>query len=128
MVQESYLGVGLKYPTQLVNGSAVLAHSRELIQQSIYVILSTPIGERFMNPAFGSRVEEMIFEQNDEILKSMLRLFISDALEKWEKRIKFVDVKFEQDDSLINCLISYRILSVNEIDSYVYPFYKKLNY
>lgn len=128
MEKESYLGRGLKYPTVLVNGSAVTASSRDLIQQSIYIILSTPVGERFMLPEFGSRCEEMIFEQNDEILCSMLRLFINEALEKWERRVKFLDVKFEQSEAHVNCTIMYRILASNEIESYIYPFYKRLNY
>ena len=122
----AYLGTGLKYPTQIVNGKAVIAKSDNLIQQSIYIILSTPIGTRFMLPEFGSRVSELLFETNDTILYSMLRLFISDALEKWEKRIRFKDVQFEQNNDVLMCTIKYKILASNEIDSYIYPFYKKI--
>lgn len=121
-----YLGTAIKYPITIVNGKPALVTAEDNIKQSILQILSTPQGHRLMLPEYGSRLEEMMFEQNDDILKNMVRLFISDALSTWEKRIKFKNVSFEQENDVILCNISYLILASNEIDSFVYPFYKKL--
>lgn len=121
-----YLGTAIKYPITIVNGKPALVNADENIKQSILQILSTPQGHRLMLPEYGSRLEEMVFEQNDDILKNMVRLFIMEALSTWEKRIKFKNVSFEQENDVILCEISYLILASNEIDSFVYPFYKKL--
>lgn len=128
MNDKAYLGVGLKQPLSLVNGKAALASGEDLIKQSIFVILGTPVGDRFMLPEFGSRVEELIFEQNDLVLQQMLKLFISDAIQTWEKRIKYLDTTFSFEDTTVYCQIKYRILTSNEIDSYIYPFYRQLKY
>lgn len=78
---------------------------------------------------YGSRLEEVLFEQNDEVLQSMLRLFIYEAIRDWEKRVRFEDVEFERvSPDRVNCIISYKILKSNEIDSFVYPFYQQLIY
>lgn len=125
-----YLGQGVKYPTTLVNGKALLTNDRDLVEQSIKIILSTPKGVRFMLPEFGSRLNELMFEQNDEVLDDLLSYFIYEAITAWEKRVKFVKVEFSRDDSeeaTVFCKISYRIIQSNEINSFIYPFYKKLS-
>ncbi len=125
---KDYLGVGAKYPVQTVNGKMRITEKETLVEQSIFIILSTPVGSRFMLPEFGSRVEELIFEQNDILLQNMLRLYIAQALENWEKRIKFVGVNFSIEEETILCTINYKLLYGNEIQSYIYPFYRQLKW
>ena len=124
-----YLGQGTTYPTALVNGKSLLINDRNLVEQSIKIILGTPRGSRFMLPEFGSRLNELLFEQNDEVLEDLITYFIYEALTMWEKRVKFVGVVFKRDqndESVLYCDIRYRILQSNDIDSFIYPFYKKL--
>ena len=124
-----YLGQGTTYPTSLINGKSLLVNDRDLVEQSIKIILGTPRGSRFMLPEFGSRLNELLFEQNDEVLEDLITYFIYEALTMWEKRVKFVDVVFKRDqndESVLYCDIRYRILQSNDIDSFIYPFYKKL--
>lgn len=123
-----YLGKGLAYPTTLVNGSATLVREADLIKQSISIILKTPKGSRFMLPEFGSRLDELMFEQNDEVLRDLLRFFIYEALTQWETRIRFQSVAFSQDREAVYCELKYTILKSNEIDSFIYPFYRQLKY
>jgi len=125
---KDYLGVGMKYPATTVNGKAKLIEKEELVKQSIFIILATPIGSRFMLPEYGSQLEELLFEQNDTLLENLLRLYIAQALEKWEKRIKFVSVSFLHEEAMVKCIIKYRLLYGNEIDSFIYPFYRRLKW
>jgi phage baseplate assembly protein W len=127
MIQR-YIGTGLKYPLQQDElGKAVLIKGQELIRQSISKILSTPLGSRFFNREYGSRIKELIFEPNDDILKGLLEFHIEDAIAKWEKRVEYIDTQFhfDHDKSLINCIIYYRIHSSNQQDSLVWPFYRQ---
>lgn len=123
-----YLGQAIKYPIELKNGSGVLTSGKELIKQSIADILSTPKGTKFFLPEYGSRIRQLIFEQNDEVLEDLLTLFIFEALQEWEQRAKFTGVSFNRLDNRTDCIISYRILNSNEIDSYIFPFYRSLKY
>jgi len=123
-----YLGTGLQYPITLPNGKGVLVSDIELINQSIDIILSTPIGTRLFLPEFGSRISEVFFEPNDSVLTDYLVLFIHEALAIWETRIKVLKVQSVVQGTEIVSTINYRVLSSNEVASYIYPFYKKIQY
>lgn len=75
---------------------------------------------------YGSDMEEGLFELGDGILQGLLRHYIKDAF-VWEKRAKFKNVTFESsDEGVILCNVEYEILAVNEVDSFVFPYYTKL--
>jgi phage baseplate assembly protein W len=124
----AYLGTALKYPISLVGGRAALVSEFELINQSIADILSTPLGTRLFLPEYGSRCEEFIFEQNDDILEGGLEMCIFEALQQWEGRTRFVSVEFTTTVDKVACLIRHQPLQSNEIKSFVYPFYRSLQY
>ena len=122
-----YLGTSATFPLRLIDGAMGTIGGLDLINQSILTILNTKQGTEFFLPELGSRLHELTFEPNDEVLKDFIRLFIFEALSAWEKRVQFISVDFEKptEDSL-NCKINYRILQSNEIESFVYPFYRTL--
>lgn len=122
----AYLGVAVKHPIALVSGRGVLTAGQQLIDQSIQEILSTPQGTRLFLPEYGSRLEELLFETNDEVLAGMIRLFVSEAIAVWERRIRFVDADLTIEESLVLINITYEILASNQIRSYIYPFYRKI--
>lgn len=123
-----YLGQAVTYPSQLVNGKAALINDKALVEQSIKIILDTPKGTKFMLPEFGSRLRELAFEPNDEVIEDMAGYFIYEAIRDWEKRVLYVSTQFEHDNeqAVMLCHIKYKILQSNEIESFIYPFYRKL--
>jgi phage baseplate assembly protein W len=122
------IGIGLTYPTELTNGSWDLVTGNDLIKQSIFSILETPMGSRFFNPDFGSDINELLFEQNDVIVESLARVFIKDALEKWEKRVKFKAIGFRRETAVLYIKISFVRKDTGEEDSMIYPFYRQIKY
>lgn len=127
-MKQAYLGKGLSYPTKLVGGSWEYLDSTELITQSITTILNTPVGSKFFLPEFGSRLKELVFEPNDEVLEDLLSTFIYEAIRDWEKRVEYISSSFSRGDNVIFCVITYRILASNEVNSFVYPFYRGLKH
>jgi phage baseplate assembly protein W len=120
-----YLGTALKYPITLVGGCPINVSGIEAIEQSLLDILNTLISSVFFLPEYGSRVEELIFEPNDEVVESLLSVFIEEAIGDWEKRTKFVGVTFERKDAAINCHIVHQIIGLNKLTTTVYTFYRK---
>lgn len=59
----------------------------QVIRTAIEMILKTRPGERVMRPEFGAGVEDLLFEQNDEVLAITLRGVIEEALATWEDRV-----------------------------------------
>ena len=131
-----FLGKGLRYPFrfQSVSGgiqiSTTTSREHEHIRESILQILGTRIGERFMNPEFGSRLKDLVFEQNDEVLKGLLRHYVIDAIKRWEKRVIITEVHFDDrplniDGNLLLVHIAYRVIQSQVDGNLVYPFYRE---
>jgi len=133
-VDTRYLGKGLRFPFQIATrdggigtiGSTSLSEGEDRIIQSIKQILGTPIKRRFMRRDFGSRLNLIPFEPNDEITAVLIKHYIREALAIWEKRIYVgsITVDFtDRDDGLCYVGITFRIIKTNKIGNMVYPFY-----
>jgi phage baseplate assembly protein W len=127
------VGNGIDFPFHFTTGGQVgtIAQSNagERVRDAIHVILTTRIGERFFNPEFGSRLYELIFEPNDNILKRLLVFYTAEALERWEKRIQITRITllddYNDDRSTIGISIEYYIRNSHIKGSYVFPFVRE---
>ena len=126
--EETWIGKGMQFRNTFNTdtGQIISNASASRLHQSIFLILSTAIGERFLVPDFGSNLHKRVFEQNDYILRDLIQLDVKQALAKWEPRIEVisVEVQSESEGNTLPVNISYRIKSTNMIDNYVYPFKK----
>jgi phage baseplate assembly protein W len=124
----SFFGYGAIFPIVLENGKAKLFTGKELIRASIVQILAWEVGERFFLPEFGSRTQTLLYSPNDRTLEKLLYTFVYQAISKWEKRVQpiaFV-IKERTADKIVT-EITYRIKADNSVDSFIFPFYKKIN-
>lgn len=129
MPVQDFIGNGLTFPIQLQNGRPLLSSGFDLIQASIRNILSYELGTRFFLAEFGSRLNDLIEEPNDEILANLLNQFIIGAVIKWEKRIQTISTSIvNEDDTTIFISITYQVLNVNTPDNFIWPFYKQIIY
>lgn len=127
------LGMGLRFPFAFAKRSGgaqvstVTSMDHAHIHESILQILGTRPGERFMNPEFGSRLRDLVFEPNDSILEGLIRHYVIDAIERWEKRVYVTDVTFDGspetvDANTIPVRISYRVIDTQVSGNLVWPF------
>lgn len=124
-----FIGNGITFPIQLHDGKIVVDSGFNLIRASIITILSFQIGTRFFLAEFGSRLEELLEEPNDEILHNLINTFVIDAVTKWEKRVSTISTSIESiNDEQINIQITYQVLNSNTVDNFIYPFYKQIIY
>ena len=134
---QDFLGTGLRFPFRFdprtggVQGSAPkTATDPEHLRQSILQILRTQPGERFLRPEFGSRLHELVFEPDDEVLKGLVRHHVFEAVRRWEKRVVVTDVSFEEpaegsDPHVLPVKIAYRVLQGPVEGTLVYPFHRE---
>ena len=126
-----FIGGGITFPLQIVNGKVLIKSDFSLIRSSIGIILNWQIGTRFYNESFGSRIWECLEEPNDNVIKSLLSHFIIESLTTWEKRIELRNgsityTKVNHDK--INIALTYRLRNSNIEETYIYPFYKEIIY
>jgi phage baseplate assembly protein W len=126
--EATYLGTSIAYPLRLVNGKPALVSGRESVRQGITALLDTQVGSRFFLRDYGSRLSELIFEPNDVVLEDMLTFFVGESIKKWEKRVRFIGCSFKTTNEIVNIEVRYEILNSNEIDSFIYDFYRELKY
>ncbi len=137
-MNHDFLGKGLKFPVQIQQRTGSLQVSsgsssgHDHIHEAIIQILSTRPGERFMRPEFGSKLKDLVFEPNDQVLKGLIRHYIVAALKRWEKRVIITDISFgdsalNTDRHLLPVKISYRIIRSQVEGNLVYPFYREIS-
>jgi len=77
-----------------------------------------------MDYGFGCKIHDLMFKLNTPATRSHARMYIYEALIRWEIRvdIKRIDISDDSSSELI-IDIEYIIKEINVIDNLVYPFY-----
>jgi len=94
-------------------------------------ILSTALGNRFFLPSFGARINELLFEPNDDIFADMVRVYIAESLSRWEKRVQLLSVDILTTINDLNqytskIVINYKVVNTQITGNFVYPFVRRL--
>ena len=79
------VAVGIKLPIVGVDGRLFdLSYSTEdQAISNLKNLILTRQGERLMQPLFGTKLQDSLFEQNDDILKASIKDSIERAVEFW---------------------------------------------
>ena len=119
------LGKGLSVDFGLDSmGEIKMSSYEKSVEESIYIILSTKIGERVYSSEFGCRIHELMFESNNVRTQTMAKRYVEEALNQFEPRINILNIEvFSLDEKSINISIEYAVIESNSVNNYVYPFY-----
>jgi phage baseplate assembly protein W len=121
------IGQGWKFPIRVnPQGGIDWSSGPSRIQQAIWIIISTSLGERVMRPKFGAGASDFVFESNSSAKRAGLASQIQTALTTWEPRITInqVTVTASPDQAgLVLAAVTYTIRSTNELFNMVYPLY-----
>jgi len=123
-----FLGQGWAFPVTVGGGKVQLAAGADDIRQALLIILQTAPGERVMLPAFGCRINELVFAAGNATAVSLAQLYVKQALDRWEPRIQTLQVNVTITPQQPNCLqiaVDYLIRDRNQPANLVFPFYLK---
>ncbi len=126
--QNSFLGTGWAFPPAFSKGpqSVVMVNDEEDIRQSLEILLTTSIGERFLRPEYGCDLRRYLFEALDEGLVAYIRDLVGNAILYHEPRIKLTDLALtpQSDEGMLLIELTYIIRTTNSRQNFVFPFYK----
>lgn len=123
------IGTGVVFPLQLSStGTVEITSDIELIRSSIRAVVTWPKFTHHTIYTFGNQSNILLEEPNDFVTGEMIRAYTIDALSLWEKRISLNAVSAIYEGSTINIGLKYTILNTNIQDSFIFPFYEKINY
>ena len=127
MNDRAFLGAGMKFPPQIDPGTGRFAVSagEQSVRESVYLILMTSRGERWLEPNFGSQMASYAFMDTSPTMLRMMSDDLRDLLLTQEPRISDVDVEIDPETKngclLVN--IRYTVAATNSQDNLVFPFY-----
>ncbi|MCW3464571.1 GPW/gp25 family protein [Chitinophaga nivalis] len=107
----------------------VLAAGREDINQSLYILLSTSLGERVMQPQYGCNLSDYQFESMSNTLVGFIIDLVENAILYYEARILVDSITVTEPDSwdaiqgYLRINIDYTVRTTNSRYNYVYDFY-----
>lgn len=127
MNDRAFLGAGMKFPPQIDPGTGRFAVSarEQSVRESVYLILMTSRGERWLEPNFGSQMASYAFMDTSPTMLRMLSDDLRDLLLTQEPRISDVDVEIDPETKNGCLLVSirYTVAATNSQDNLVFPFY-----
>lgn len=126
----SFLGRGWSFPPAFDAGwpGVNMLEQEADIASSLEILLSTRPGERVMLPDYGCNLEELLFENLDTTLKTLMADKIASSILYFESRIDLEEVRLDNSRELEGVVlieVTYRVRSTNSRFNFVFPFYKQ---
>lgn len=115
--------IGITLPLQIGDNSFQQAFkTAEQAKSNIKNLLLTRRGERPMQPEFGSDLQNLIFDFNDDQLPAKIEEAIGSAIQAWLPYVNVEDIlvengNFERDNNIVNITITFSVLNNPELNS-----------
>ena len=127
MDERAFLGAGMKFPPQIDPGTGrfALSSGAQNVKESVYIILMTNRGERWLDPDFGSDIMRYTFMDTSQTMLNLLSSDLRTLLMEQEPRISdvTVDIDPEVKDGCMLVNVAYTVADTNTRDNLVFPFY-----
>ena len=121
-----FVGRGVDFPLRFdERGNLALVGGIANVERAISLIIGTAYGERPMRPEFGCGIHALVFETPSPELSTQIQAHVSSSLQRWETRIDVVNVqvKFDNDNTTANIMVTYRLKDNYDVRNLLVPFY-----
>jgi uncharacterized protein len=127
-LSQKFIGRGWKFPPTFNKATATadMLTGEEDIRSSLDVLFATRIGERIMNPSFGSELDEFLFDGMNQSTLTYIQAVVTNSILYNESRIVLdqVDVKYTNEyPGRLDITIFYTVSATNNRYNYVYPYF-----
>ena len=123
-----FLGKGWSFPPTFDKDSASVKMSSGLIdiQESLWILLSTRLGERVMQPKYGCQLDELQFENLNRTTITYISELMRTAILYHEPRIEVEKIEIFEEEMVsgkVLIKLNYLVRSTNSRMNMVYPYY-----
>lgn len=127
-VEPAFLGRGWSFPPTFnrVSCTVAMASGDADIHQSLWIILSTSLGERIMLATFGCDLISKVFTALTTTTANAIATMVTRAITDWEPRVTVESVTVTDSElaGWIDISIDYVIRQTNSRSNLVFPFYR----
>jgi len=123
-----FLGKGWSFPPTFDKDSEMVEMRSGVvdIQESLWILLSTRLGERVMQPKYGCQLDELQFENLNRTTITYISELIRTAILYHEPRIEVEKIEIKEEELIAGKVLiklSYLVRSTNSRMNMVYPYY-----
>jgi phage baseplate assembly protein W len=126
-VEDNIIGKGWGFPVRFNYQQSDLEMSSGIqdIHESLYIIFTTSLGERLMQPKFGCSLQSMQMEPMNNQALGYIDNLLRSAILYHEPRIDAQNIHFDitTQPGTLYIDIEYVVRGTNSRFNYVYPFY-----
>ena len=110
-ISRAFKDISLSFSRHPVTNDLVVLKNEDAIKKSVVNLCRTKLNERFFNELLGTRIENSLFDLNNDDIASVLETEIETLLENYEPRITLndVSVRAQQDNNDLYIRIGYLI-------------------
>ena len=114
-ISKGFRDISATFQINPINDDLIALKNENAIARSVRNLILTVPGEKPFQPAIGSRVTEMLFENMDKITANAIRSEIKNTLNNFEPRISLKEVLVEPDfdNNEYNVTINYIIVGID---------------
>jgi len=125
-----FLGRGWSFPPTFdrAAGGVQMLEREDDVASSLHILLSTARGERIMVPQYGCNMDELVFENLDTRMRTLMADKIASAILYHEPRIDLERVEVSNDpvealEGRVLIGVTYRVRGTNSRFNFVFPYY-----
>ncbi len=116
-ISKGFKDVSMSFEVNPITNDLIGVKNDTAIARSIRNLVLTTPGERFFNEDLGSGVNEVLFDNVDDISAAIIRDEIEQTIIRFEPRVKLQNVKVKGnfDNNQFDVTISYDIIGIEAL-------------
>ena len=114
-ISKSFKDISMSFEVNPLTDDLIAIKNQTAIARSLRNLVLTTPGERFFNEGIGSQVNNLLFNNVDDITAVSVRNEIINVIENYEPRVELgdVDVSANIDDYEMDVKLTYKIIGID---------------
>ena len=114
-ISKSFKDISASFQVNPLTNDLIVIKNTTAIARSLRNLVLTTPGERFFNENLGSQVNNLLFENVDDVTAMSVRQEIINVIENYEPRVKLltVSVNANIDSYSMDVLIAYQVIGID---------------
>ena len=113
-ISKTFKDISMSFKVNPLNDDLIAIKNQTAIARSLRNLVLTSPGERFFNNNLGSRVNQLLFENMDDLTAASIKSEIENTINNYEPRVKLLKTRVSPnpDSYEFDVIITYEIVGI----------------